>query len=169
MWREPDIQVKRQTGGRKAGQLARKRFVCNANATYEVKFHFVTNAEPNTEDLLIPESVAVFNHYRSQHPAYPNATMLDKQLFLEVPVLQNAIEKRFGKRYQDLVVELYENFKPSRAGHMWFPTEPNFVDEKGPKTGKSLRVCTCNMYCRYKMNELYIFYRYTMIYSQRIL
>lgn len=118
VYREPDIQVKRQIGGPKAGKSARKRFVCNVNATYEVKFHFVTSAEPNTEDLLIPESLAVFNHYRSQHPAYPNATMLDKQLFLEVPVLQNAIEKRFGERYQDLVVELYENVTPLIDEHM---------------------------------------------------
>lgn len=123
MYREPDIQVKRQIGGPKAGKSARKRFVCNVNATYEVKFHFVTSAEPNTEDLLIPESLAVFNHYRSQHPAYPNATMLDKQLFLEVPVLQNAIEKRFGERYQDLVVELYENVTPLIDEHMWHSNE----------------------------------------------
>lgn len=104
-------------------KLANGKFACNVHVVHSLWFHFATACENATEDIMLPETLGVGNHYRvdwqsghkyGDHFGHddPKASTFDDLLTSEVPLLEQAIQRRFGEKPQTLLKRLSAEHPP---------------------------------------------------------
>eukprot|EP00435_Cladocopium_sp_Y103_P040703 s546_g11.t1 len=118
-WREPELPRSHHH----PEKLANGKYACNVHVVHGLWFHFPTSSEKGVEDIMLPETLGVGNHYRvdwqSGHKYGdhfgrddPKATTFDASLTSEVPLLEEAIEQRFGEKPQMLLKRLSAEHPP---------------------------------------------------------
>lgn len=122
-WREPKLP----RSYHHPEKLANGKFACNVHVVHSLWFHFATAYENATEDIMLPETLGVGNHYRVDWPSGhkygdhfgrddKKASTFDDALTSEVPALERAIQRRFGEAPQTLLKRLSAEHPPVHLG-----------------------------------------------------
>eukprot|EP00435_Cladocopium_sp_Y103_P043956 s546_g12.t1 len=121
-WREADLERSRHH--REKG--AKPKFAYNAHVVYDLWWHYPLAWDPKaTQDIQVPETLGVANHYRTDFrsgakygDADRRASTFDDKLTFEVPLLEQAIERRFGEKPRTLLKRLSQEHPPVHLGQL---------------------------------------------------
>lgn len=121
-WREEGLERSRHH----PEEGAKPKFAYNAHVVYDLWWHNPLAWDPRAnQDIELAETLGVANHYRTDFRAgakYGDAdrrvSTFDDKLTSDVPLLEQAIERRFGEQPHALLKRLSQEHPPMHLGQL---------------------------------------------------